>query len=149
MKIKSLLKLFLFFILVGCNSFSDETTKLNSVLLQYDDCISKNHHLYILQSQFYCNGCIQSIYLQLEDKLKKYDKLPITIISSDKKYISNRLLSKVSFVNDSLRIGNKEFIKLVNMTIFETNDGKVVNYKDMVDTKDIDLPKFVNDFFEN
>lgn len=148
MKIKHLGKLFVFFILIGCNSFSDETTKLNSVLLHYNESVSDNHHLYIVQSQFYCTGCIQSIYLQLENNLIETDHLPITIISGDKKYISNRLLSKISFINDSLGMANKEFITFLNLTFFETNDGDVVNYKNMGDTKDGDLPKFVTDLFK-
>lgn len=146
MKTYSLGYIFLFLILLGCSNYTDETKKLNNILLEYDTCISQSPHLYIIQSKFCCDGCIQAIYFQLENKLIKSDDMPITIISSDKKYISTRLLSKVTFINDTIGLTNREFPTYVNLTIFETNNGKIIKYINMGDSKKIDLPKFVSDF---
>jgi len=146
MKTYSLGYIFLFLILLGCSNYTDETKKLNSILLEYDTSITQSHHLYIIQSKFCCDGCIQTIYFQLENKLIKSDDMPITIISSDKKYISTRLLSKVTFINDTIGLTNREFPPYANLTIFETNNGKIIKYINMGDSKKIDLPKFVSDF---
>lgn len=146
MKRYSLVYLFLFIILLGCRNYAHETKKLNNILLEYDTCISQRHHLYLIQSEFYCGGCIQAIYFQLENKLIKSDNMPITIISSDKKYISPRLLSKVTFINDTIELTNREFSTYLNLTIFETNYGRIIKYINMGDSKKTDLPKFVSDF---
>lgn len=149
MKQYSLILLFLLLLLFpGCSNYSKETIKLNNILLHYDATISLTPHLYIVRSQFFCSGCVQHVYLQLENKPIKSNSKSITVISYNKKYISNKFLSKVIFINDTLKIINREFQYYANLTFFETNKGEVINYKNLGDTKDLDLPNFVNDFFE-
>jgi len=149
MKQSSLILLFpLLLLFPGCSNYSKETIKLNSILLHYDATISLTPHLYIIRSQFFCSGCVQHVYLQLENKPIKSNPKSITVISYNKKYISKKNLSNVIFINDTLKLINREFQHYANLTFFETNKGEVINYKNLGDTKDLDLPTFVNDFFE-
>lgn len=149
MRLFRLIQLSLLFLLFpGCSNYSKETMKLNNILSHYDDTISLTHHLYIVRSQFFCTGCVQHVYLQIENKPIKSNPLSITVISYDKSYISNSLLSKVVFINDTLKLINREFQYYANITFFETNKGKVIKCKNLGDAKDLDLPQFVNDFFE-
>jgi hypothetical protein len=122
--------------------------KLNNILSHYDGAISLTHHLYIVRSQFFCTGCVQHVYLQLENKPITSNPLSITVISYDKNYISKSFLSKVVFINDTLKLINREFQYYANITFFETNKGRVIKCKNLGDAKDLDLPQFVNDFFE-
>tara|TARA_Y100000782_G_scaffold114140_2_gene149315 strand:- start:1606 stop:2073 length:468 start_codon:yes stop_codon:yes gene_type:complete len=141
--------IFLFFILqvfIGCYNHSEETEKLNSILIKYEKVIPDEHHLYFVRSNFYCDGCIQSIFFQLDNALANSSSIPVTIISPDQRHISDRLLSKAKYINDSLRMADKAFSAYINLTIFETKNGKVLEYNNMGDSKKIDLPQFVNDF---
>lgn len=142
------LGLFLILLLVGCSNPSNETIKLNNILLRYHKAIPHSPHLYIIRNKFYCEGCVQSIYLQLEKKLSENRSYPITIISEDRKYISVYLLSKIVFIQDTLNLSKKVYPKHLNITIFVTNNGKIKKYKNMSDSQKINLPKFVNEFLD-
>lgn len=139
------LLLFVFlFALVSCKSYSDETTRLNTVLSKYNKTIPQKPHLFFVSSNFYCNGCVQSIYVQLENEILSNNKSTVTIIGNDKEYISKYLLSKVEFLQDSLNATDKEFPKYSNITIFKTNKGKVVSFKNIGDSQNVILPEFIN-----
>ncbi len=138
----------IFLLLAGCtNNYPDETVKLKKVLLKYDKGVSLAPHIYIIRSKYYCSGCVQRINLEIQKKLKNSDCKRIIYLSCDKKFMSEDLLSMVSFINDTNGLIDKYFLNYANLTIFETNRGKVVNVKNMGDSKNVDLPKFVNKFF--
>lgn len=130
-------------LLNACHNYSRETNKLKSLLSHYNECISQKNHLYIVRSKFYCDGCVQLLYLQLEQMLNSYDTKNITIVSYDQKYISAELLSKIDFIYDTLSLANVEFPSYANLTIFETKKGKVVNVMNIGDSKKLSIPKFL------
>jgi len=149
MKTSYLSLVFILLFFSGCQNYSKETIKLNGVLSGYNDSISHHNHLYIVRSKFYCNGCVQALFLKLENLLNSYDNKSITLVSYDQKHISDRLLSKVDFIDDTLLLINKEFPSFANLTIFETKEGKVVSFKNIGDSKNLDIPKFVTKYLEH
>ena len=131
-----------FFLFLGCNNYTNETTKLNTIVSKYNKIIPEEPHLFFVTSNFYCKGCVQSIYVELGKNLTNNNKSHVTIISKNKVDISKEVLSKVNFINDSLDIVDKEFRAFSNVTIFETNKGKVVNFKNLGDSRNLSLPEF-------
>lgn len=132
---------------LSCNRFPDKTKKLNNLLSEYSSSISKNPHLYIIRSDIYCEGCVQLFFLQLKDRINANKNLPITLISSD---MDNMIkLSNILFIQDTQNIVMNEFSSFPNLSIIETKNGIVINYKNLNDTKDISLPDFAIDFINN
>lgn len=149
MKLYRFILLILLVLFLGCNKCSDETQKLKNILSYYKEFMSENRHLYIVRSQLYCDGCIQSIFLQLENISKKSKPYNITIISSDNKHVSPSLLAKCNYICDTFKLINIEFSIFANVIILETNNGKVVNCKFLEDSRKINLPRFVYGFLDN
>jgi len=132
-------------LLVSCNKYSNETEKLNNVLKMYNRSISQSPNLYIVRSDFYCEGCVQSIFTQLKSISSANEARFITVISSDKKNIIK--LPNSLFIMDSQDLIDREFGSITNLCIFETKNGKVINFKNIKDTKDINLPDFAINYF--
>ncbi len=89
MRIYSLGKYLILLLLFACSDYSTETSKLRKVLQKYERSIPEDNHMFIIRSQFYCDGCVQSIYKELEIKLKKADNTMLSVICADNEYMSN------------------------------------------------------------
>jgi len=148
MKISYSSLLFMLLLFTACHNYTQETLKLKNVLSHYSESISQKNHLYIVRSRFYCEGCVQFLYFQMEQMLNSYNRRNITIVSYDRKYISAELLSKIDFIYDTLSLTNVEFPTYANLTIFETKKGKVVNVMNIGDSKKLSIPRFFKTFIK-
>lgn len=91
--------LFALFIVSCSTELQNHTKEFNRYLnSQFNTMIPESDHIYILESKFCCQGCIQKVYLKIEEEIADDSKQLhfISILTYDSSFLSE------SFTADAL-----------------------------------------------
>jgi len=146
---KKVIVFLIVFVGTACNDgFKNQTNALSEVLIDFNITIPTDEHIYILKSNFNCKGCVQRIFIQIENIVSKEKLSGITIIASDKKYLSQLFLSQINFIEDVDNSVGAYFPNSVNLTLIRTKEGKITRFK-VLESTDPEIYKVdVNSFFK-
>jgi hypothetical protein len=114
--------------MISCsNKKSDETKSLEILLSNFDAKISSEPHIYFLQSNFYCKGCVQEFYSAIGRSLIKdsNSKSKFTLFIKQNEIIPHMINDRLTVIVDSMNLVDIYFPRLANISIVKTKNGNV------------------------
>ena len=117
-----------FLVSYSCSNYKKETKIFETYLNDnFNKSIEQHRHCYLLSNSYVCKNCISYYLAILDSSLMNASNKNITIITTLELPGLERLKSKTNFLKDNLGQLNYENLNLNNLTIFSTENGKIVD----------------------